>query len=373
MGIAQPYRLFVPCAPGLEPELLADVRGLGGVRPKTSAGGVELEANDHVLYRCLLELGLALDVRVRLGSFPAHYFDAIAKGVAKLPWGRFIGAGQTVEVRATARRSKLQHTGAIEERVFEGIKRVMGSFATDDPEPWRVFARLERDQLSLSLSLAGAPLSKRGYRLATAKAPLREDLALAILRLSGWTPERPLVDPFCGSGTVLLEAARWARGIPPGWDRGFHVERAPTFDAERWAKVRSSAEAKMRDAPATIRGSDRDAGAIRAAQENAGRAGVEDSISLELAPMGSTSIFEDSSSGTWVSNPPFGARVGGPDLRALYQTMGRRFEALGPGWQLGLLVSEAKLALSTGVELKSRALLDHGGLKVRLFVGPDAA
>lgn len=370
MGMPQPHRLFVPCAPGLEPWLLQEVRSVGGVRPRAVAGGVELEANDHVLSRCLLELGLGLDVRARLGAFPAPYFDAIVKGTAALPWGHFVGPGQTVEIRASARRSKLLHTGAIEERVLEGIKRVVGSLATEDPEPWRVFARLERDQLSLSLSLAGAPLHKRGYRLQTAKAPLREDLARGLLAVSGWGPQDEFLDPFCGSGTLAIEAARWARNIPPGWERSFHWQRAPTFDPERWAKVRGRLQDELRDSsPARIRASDRDAGAVRATRENAARAGVEADVEVSEAPVGSVPLGELGPSGLWLSNPPFGARVRGGGLRELFQTIGRRFGELPPGWRLGLLVDDPKLAHGTGVPLESRVLLDHGGKKVRLYTG----
>lgn len=368
MGVPQPHRLFVPCAPGLEPWLLAEIRAVGGVRPRAVGGGVELEANDHVLARTLLEVGLGLDVRARLGAFPAHYFDAIARGTAALPWGRFVGPGQTVEIRAAARRSKLLHTGAIEERVLEGIKKVVGSLATDDPDPWRVYARLERDQLSLSISLAGEPLHRRGYRLQTGKAPLREDLARGLLAVAGWSPDEAFVDLFCGSGTLAIEAARWACARPPGWDRGFHWTRAPTFDAERWAKVRKSLESRIRSsAPKEIRASDRDAGAVAAARANAERAGVGGAISFSESALGAAELSGMAGPGLWLSNPPFGTRVRGGGLRSLYQSIGHRFRELPVGWRLGLLVDDPKLAHGTGLDLKSRVLLDHGGKKVRLY------
>lgn len=404
MGVPQPYALFVPCSPGLEPWLLAEARALGGVRPRPVPGGVELEANDHVLFRCLMELGLALDVRARLGSFPARNLDGIVRDTAALAWTRFIGAGQSVEIRASARRSRILHTGAIEERVLRGIRSAVGSLATaeiavlphldeESPEgdgpplgatdalspgggggPWRVFARMENDRLTLSISVAGLPLHRRGYRLATGKAPLREDLARALLVLAGWDPSTPLVDPFCGAGTIVIEAARMARRIPPGWARSFHLERSPTFDRDRFERLRARLGAAiLPKAPAPILGSDRDPGAVLAAESNAERAGVVGDLELKVAPLGAAPGLErpPREAGLWASNPPFGDRTArGEGLRALFQTIGSRFRGLPEGWRIALLVDSPKLAWSTGLALEGRGLLDHGGKKVRLYVGP---
>lgn len=370
MAVPQPFRLFAPCVPGLEPLLLNEVRAIGGVRPKVVPGGVELEANQHVVQRCLLELGLAMDVRVRLGTFHAPVFDLLVRRVAELPWGDFIGAGQSVEIRASAKRSRLMHTGAIEQRVREGIKAVVGSLASEaDDDAWRVFARMENDRATISLSLAGDAITRRGYKKAVGKAPLREDLAHALLVLSGWSPEQPLVDPFCGSGTIAIEAARRACGIPPGWDRDFHFHRSPTFDRERWDRIRAKLAEGIRSAPAAIHASDRDEGVIGMAKENAERAGVTDAIRFEACPLGKAT-FPAGEEGWWISNPPYGARVkGGDQLRNLYQSIGQRFRSLGAGWRLGLLTDDPKWAGSTGVELESAVMLDHGGHKVRFYIG----
>lgn len=372
MGVPQPHTLFVPVSPGLESLLFQEIRKIGGIRPKALSGGVEYEANDHILYRSLLEIGLGLDVRLRLGRFTVRYLDAIVRMVAELPWSHWLGAGQHVEIRATSRRSKVMHTTAIEERVHSGIRRAVGSLASENSEPWRVFARMERDQLEVSLSMAGLPLHQRGYRLASGKAPLREDLALALLSLSKWSAGSPLVDTFCGSGTILIEAARKARGIPPGWDRTFHVERAPIFDPTRWNSIRDRLRLHMAEEGAVGQfwGSDRDAGAIESARSNAERAGVLPDLSLAVAPVGQAPCFHqlrETPSGWWISNPPYGDRVRGGNLRPLFQTIGRLFTELPPGFHLGLLVEDAALAHNTGVSLQSRLMLDHGGKKVRLY------
>ncbi len=343
---------------------------MGGVRPSVVPGGVEFEGNDHVLSRALLELGLALDLRVRLGEGPAPRLDAVTRVAAALPWQAFLRPGQAVAVRATSRRSRVDHTGAIEERVLAGIRDVAGSLAAADDDPWRVFARLENNRLVLSLSVAGQPLSRRGWRLEGAKAPLAETLARAVLDLSGFDRSAPVIDPFCGSGTLLIEAARWARRIPPGWDRQFHYERSPIFDEERWARIRAQLGALiLPTAPAPVLGSDRDAGAVEAARQNAARAGVGQDIGFEAAALGAApALAKPPPSGLWVSNPPFGDRVaGGEGLRNLYQSIGHRFRQLPAGWRLALLAADPKLAHGTGLELESLALLDHGGKKVRLY------
>lgn len=371
MAVQQPYTLFVPVSPGLESLLLHEVRGIGGIRPKQLAGGVEFEANDHVLYRALLELGLGTDIRVRMGKGLARYPDAIVRQTAQMPWNRWIGAGQSVEIRASARKSRMMHTGAIEERVRLGIREVVGSFASDHPEPWRVYARVEHDQLELSLSMAGSPLHRRGYRQEVGKAPLREDLARALLYLTGWEPDTPLVDTFCGSGTIVIEAARMRMGIPPGWNREFHIQRAPTFDEDRWQAIRNKHSEVIKETSSgpKIMGSDRDSGVIRAAVANAERAGVSELIDFVAEPLTKAPFLrmEFERPGLWLSNPPYGDRVrGGADLRSLYQTIGRLKQTLN-GWRLGLLVDDAGLARSTGIDLSSLALLSHGGKKVRVF------
>lgn len=368
MAQPQPHRLFAPCAPGLEPWLLQEVRCVGGVRPKAVAGGIEFEANQHVLLRSLLELGLALDVRIRLGAFPAPNFDAVVKRTAELPWGDYIGAGQSVEVRATAKRSKLFHTGAIEERVLGGIREVVGSLASDDAdEPWRVYARMNEGQLSISLSAAGAPLHRRGYRKAVGKAPLREDLARALLRVTQWSPEVPLVDPFCGSGTIVIEAARLALNIPPGWDRQFHFLRSPTLDQERWQRIRNRLSDEILGASPPIYASDRDEGVIEMAKSNAERAGVYDAIQFQGQPLGRAQ-FPEADVGFVATNPPFGGRIqGGDGLKNLYVALAQRVAALGSGWTLGMLTEQSPWVFAMGLDLESLLLTDHGGKKVRFY------
>jgi putative N6-adenine-specific DNA methylase len=237
----------------------------------------------------------------------------------------------------------------------------------------QVQVRLVDDRCTLSIDAGGAPLHRRGYRLATGKAPLREDLARALLLLSGWDRATPLVDPFCGSGTILIEADLLARRIPPGAARAFAFERAPAFDAASWQAARTAALAAAAPPAAAppLLGSDRDPGAIEAARSNAARAGAGH-IQLVQAPLGGAPAFAapPGPAGALVTNPPWGQRTGRDrTLLALYQSLGTRARSLPPAWRVALAVADPQLAAATGLPVESRLMTDAGGVKVYFMVG----
>lgn len=360
------YSLFAGCAPGLEPLLHREVAGLGGRDAKLVEGGVRVDADAPLLAELCLGLGVASTLRARVGGDRVRDFATLVKKTAAIPFEAY-GAGERSTIRVTSRRSRLFHTEAIEERVREGLAR-----RSSAGRGTVVHVRLHHDRLVWSVDAAGTPLHARGYRRATAKAPLREDLAFALVRLSGWNRDAPLVDPFCGSGTVVAEAARWAAGRPPGQNR--------TFACEAWAGVgtafaaaRAAAEERPVPPVPPLYASDRDAGAIEAARANLERAGMLRYVhltqaSLRAAP-GLTAGREPR--GAWASNPPHGGRIGRPErLVSLYQAVGRRFTELGPGWRLALLAADRRLVYRTAVPLTSAAMTTHGGRKVWVMVSP---
>ncbi|MBS1241551.1 MAG: methylase, partial [Gemmatimonadetes bacterium] len=262
---------FAVTAPGLEAVTAAELAALGLVPTGMEEGGVSFTADLSGLYLANLQLRTASRVLVRLATFEGRGFPELERHARKVPWQDFLGPGVRAAFRVTSKKSKLYHAGAIEERVAGTVGRSEGQTGGVDQE---FVVRVFRDRFTISADSSGALLHQRGYRLATAKAPLRETLAAAMLLGAGWDPRTPLVDPFCGSGTIPIEAALLARRIPPGRHRSFAFMRWPGFDAASWQALLARADAEsLPQASAPIVGADRDAGAIRASVANAERAG----------------------------------------------------------------------------------------------------
>ncbi|MBK5188309.1 MAG: hypothetical protein JJD97_08675, partial [Gemmatimonadaceae bacterium] len=218
----------------------------------------------------------------------------------------------------------------------------------------------------VSIDTSGALLHRRGYRLATAKAPLRETLGAALLLASGWDPRTPLLDPFCGAGTIPIEAALIARRIPPGIARSFAFMQWPGFHEPTWKKVLDEARAQMLGAaPAPILGSDRDAGAIAASRENAERAGVAADIVFEEKVISRIAPPDGGIPGAIVTNPPYGVRVGDRDaLRNLYAQLGTIARERFAGWTLTALSADPRLDIQIGAMTKVLTT-KNGGIAVR--------
>jgi putative N6-adenine-specific DNA methylase len=361
--------LFVSCAPGLEEVLEAELVDLGFAPSGRESGGVLLSTDLGGLYRVNARSGVAIKVLVRLGTFAARRFDALVKRVAQLDWAPWIGERAVVRVRAVCRKSRLYHSGAVAERVTMGLEAagVQVLPKGSDAAQVEVLVRLEHDQCTVSVNTSGEPLHRRGYRLQTAKAPVREDLARALVLVSGWRGTgEALYDPFCGSGTICIEAALLAAGLAPGRGRRFSYMDMPCFDEGLHGAALST---EHLGEPAKIVGSDRDAGAILAATANAERAGVQ--VDFVESPISTSPLATRVSTDgcTVVTNPPYGRRVSaGKELRNLYARLGQILESCGAS-RCAMVTPEPALATVIGSWLESRALTDHGGMKIYLFAG----
>jgi putative N6-adenine-specific DNA methylase len=364
---------YAVCAPGLEALLAAELHGLG-LRPgRAGRGGVPFVASTRGLYAANLFLRTATRVLLRIASFEAASFAELAREARRVPWERWLGPDARVFWRVSSTASRLYHTGAIAERLAGAVPAtvVAGKAEEEDDDVAAdvqpLFARVERDRVTLSVDASGAPLFRRGWRQATAKAPLRETLAAAMILASGWDGATPFVDPLCGSGTVAVEAALFARGIAPGHGRAFAFQRWPSFEPGTWASAKGQAAAQAQPSrPVVVVASDRDPGAVRAATENARRAGVGDAVTVLHRPL---SELEPPAAGTGggrlIANPPDGVRVQrGGDLRELYATLGRLVRERLPGWSVGLLVADPALAAATGLRLVPRFRTSNGGIRV---------
>jgi putative N6-adenine-specific DNA methylase len=402
-------KFFAVCAPGLEPFLAQEIERLGLHNPTvnrrtaraksdkspsasrvypalpflpddSSSGGIEFSGSLRDLYRANLWLRTANRILVRLGEFYAAAFPEFRRKAGSLPWERYLAPGQPVALRVTCKKSRLYHSGAVAERVAGAIADRLGQpppvarFDEDADADLSqlIVVRFANDQCTISVDSSGALLHRRGYRLATAKAPLRETLAAGMLLASDWDKTSPLLDPFCGSGTIPIEAAMMARGIAPGRMRRFACMDWPNFDAAMWKALLVSPGATRESPLPRIVASDRDAGAIESALANAERAGVADGV--EFSRRAVSAIEPPGGVGWVVTNPPYGMRVSsGRDLRNLYAQFGNVMRAKCPGWHVAMLceADSDQLIRNTGLPFDvSRSIaLVNGGIRVKLARG----
>jgi putative N6-adenine-specific DNA methylase len=344
------------CAPGIEAITAAELVALGLPVTGRVRGGVSFRASTRQLYLANVALRTATRVVIRVASFPATSFAELQYGAEAIDWPRFLGSAGGITPRVTSHASRLFHTEAIAERVTGAAKREGDQL---------VVVRVVDDRVTVSIDTSGEPLYKRGWRHEVGKAPVRETLAAAMLLAAGWNGDEPLVDPFCGSGTIAIEAALLARNIAPGHARRFAFQEWPSFEPGTWASVVATAKAGARDTVGSpIVAGDRDEGAVRAARANAERAGVAADIEVVHAPL-STLTMPDAPAGWIVTNPPYGERVkGGADLRDLYASFGHVVRARPEGWRAGLLVADAALAHHSGLTLTPRFETRNGPIPV---------
>jgi putative N6-adenine-specific DNA methylase len=371
-------KLFAVCAPGLEPFVAHELHQLGLRSGDESGspyepGGIEFESSLCDAYRANLHLRTASRVLVRLGQFYAVEFRELRRKAGRLLWEGYLAPGRPIALRTTCQKSRLYHETAVAERVAGAIEdrlRISSpvhKYREDSgtSPPQLIVIRVADNLCTISIDSSGALLHRRGYRLATAKAPLRETLASALVMASGWDQASPLLDPFCGSGTIPIEAALLARRIPPGFRRRFAFMDWPHFDSMHWEDLLAEAEKAIVSGIPMIMGSDRDAGAIRAAQANAERAGLTGSIEFSVRAI--SAIDPPPGPGWVVTNPPYGIRASQTkDLRNLYARFGKVLLAKYPGWRVTMVCDRLQLIRNTGLNFDQGIPTMNGGLKVRL-------
>lgn len=359
------FEIFLVATPGLEAPLAAEAAALGW-QPIVQPGGVTITGGWPDVWRANLWLRGATRVLARVGSFRALHLAQLDKRARRFPWADVLRRDMPVRVETTCKASRIYHAGAATQRIERAIAEELGAPLAADAA-LVVKVRIEDDLVTISLDTTGESLHKRGHKEAVAKAPMRETMAAMFLREMGFDGSQPVLDPMCGSGTFVIEAAEIAAGLAPGRSRGFGFgfQQLASFDPAAWEAMRASAA--PRPAPAQFFGSDRDAGAIRMSQANAERAGVAGLTRFECRPIGELQR-PDCPPGIVIVNPPYGARIGnkGP-LFGLHAAMGQVLRDRMQGWRVGIVTSEGALAKATGLPLESGPVIAHGGLKVRLW------
>lgn len=364
------FEIFLVAAPGLEPVLWAEARAIGFKTARYVPGGVTMTGGWPDVWRANLELRGAGRVLARIGAFKATHLAELDKISRRFPWGEVLRADIPFRVDATCKRSRIYHSGAAAERIETAIRRQLGAASSPDAEVC-IKARFEDDICTIGIDTSGDLLHKRGHKEAVAKAPMRETMASLFLRQCGFDGCEPVLDPMCGSGTFVIEAAEISAGLKPGRSRRFAFEYLATFDPVAWHALRDAAAQVAGDRPVSANrfyGSDRDAGAIAMSVANAERAGVSALTTFQNIPIARL-IPPEGRPGLVITNPPYGDRIGDrariTDLyRSLGQTLMRGFH----GWRAAIVTTDARLAKSTGLPFNEpSAPVSHGGLRVTLY------
>jgi putative N6-adenine-specific DNA methylase len=382
-------RWFAAAAPGAEQVLLREVELLAGVSEvRALEGGVEFSGTLDAGMRANLWSRTASRVLLRVGRVEARDFSRLRRRVSTFPWRELVPDGAVLRVKASARRSRLFHTGALEETVrlalADSLSRKLRAPADAGRASVTLLARGEDDRWTLSIDSSGELLHRRGWRLETGQAPLRETLAAAMIMLCEWDPTTPLVDPMCGAGTLPIEAAAIALQRAPGLGRAFAFEQWPCFESQAWERERAAAKTLLRSEPsAPILGFDQNALAVESARRNAERAGVVHQLRLEelaLAELRAPRVPRPrradeapptrsrSPRGLVLTNPPYGRRLGDlPRARDTYTELGRVLRERFRGWQVGILSAHAAHSACLRLGRPVVHSLRNGGIRVELL------
>ncbi len=366
-------KFFATCPRGLEPMLAAELAELGADSIETVEGGVGFAGELATCYAVNLDSRVASRVLWRVGEAGYRSEHDLYEAAREIEWPRWFSPGHTLRVNIAAIKSPVKSLDFVTLRVkdavcdvFRDVRGRRPNVDTRSPDV-RIHAFLTRDTTTFYLDTSGEALFKRGWRGAGGAAPLRENLAAGILKLAGWTAPTPLLDPMCGSGTFLVEAAMMALDVAPGLDRAFGFEKLANFEKKTWTRLREQARARRRTAhPLPIHGSDKSGSALKLARANLAAAGLEAAVQLKQKDILDGGPPE--AAGIIVMNPPYGERLAAKDeLTAFYPKLGDALKQRYAGWTAYILTADLRLAKLIGLAASKRTPLYNGALECRLF------
>lgn len=371
-------RFFATCPRGLETLLADELTALGCTELRVLGGGVGFAGEMKLAWQCNLWSRLATRILVEVADGPYAREDDIYRLARSVDWRDWFSVDKTLRVNVTAIKSPLKSIEFVTLRIKDAICDVFRDACNERPnidtrEPdVRVHGFLTENRCTLYLDTSGAPLYQRGLRQKTVSAPLKENLAAGMLKLSGWQPGVSLIDPMCGSGTLLLEAVQVALAIAPGARRGFAFEKFENFIPAAWKRLRDEAIAGERP-PTSLRqqgwgiyGGDLDPVAYRAALANLDRAGWLDAVQLACGDV--TASTAPAPQGVMLSNPPYGVRLSELDeLASFYPELGRTMKQGFAGWNCYFLSADTRLPKLLGLKPSKKTPLYNGDLDCRLY------
>ena len=366
-------KFFATCPRGLEALLAEDLAAAGAVDIQTLPGGAHFRGDWACCYAANLNSRIATRILWRVADGPYVREEDIYKLALSVHWPCLFAVGRTIRVDVTAQKSPLKSldfvTLRIKDAVCDRFRSETGARPSVDTRApdLRISGFLTAERCTLYVDTSGAPLHQRGLRQKVVAAPLKENLAAGILRLSGWQPGTPLLDPMCGGGTFLLEAAQIALGIAPGAHREFAFERLASFDAVLWQKLLAAAHAGEKPAqPMQIYGADRDPVAVRAALANLDRAGLLPAVELIEADL--LDLDAPAPAGVMVANPPYGERLSElEELATFYPLLGSALKKHFSGWNCHFFTADKRLPKLMRLTPSRKVPLYNGALDCRLY------
>ena len=368
------FQLIATAAAGLEAVVGREIRELG-IECQVENGRVRFEGDIESIIQTNLWLRSADRIKIIVGMFPAKTFEELFQGVFALDWENYLPLGAKFPIsKAKCVKSKLHNEPSVQAISKKAIvKKLQKYYARPEGVPlmengpeFKIEVSILKDMATIMIDTTGSSLFKRGYRIDKGGAPIKENMAAAILLLSNWYPDKPLIDPTCGSGTFCIEAALIGKNIAPGLYRSFAFEDWTWVEKAQVQKARAEARAQMKqDVQLDISGSDLDARMIEIAKNNAEEAGVADSILFKQMRL--QDLHTDKINGVIISNPPYGERLlDDSAVTKLYQEMGETFAPL-QTWSKFILTSDEAFESKYGSSADKKRKLYNGTLKVDLY------
>jgi len=354
--------------PGMEAIAAAELATLSAHDINSVAGGVEFSGSMDTMMRVNLRARCITRVLLRLASFKALSFPELYNKSKRVEWQRYLAEGAQLSLRASCHGSRLLHSGRVEQAVFDAIcdECMPVTASTGDGTGQQILVRVDKDQCTISIDCSGERLDRRGYRLHSGMAPLRETIAAAMLQWMQWQPEEVLLTPMCGSGTFAIEAALMATRIAPGLTHDFAFLHWPSLKQKRWQRVKEKAKAMAVMPQINIQASDVDGRMLAQARQNAKDADVSELINFSVLDIARLTPPAAALDGLMIVNPPYGGRIEA-DVRALYAMLGKVFKERFSGWRMMVIVPDHGCERALGVTVKRRLKVKHGGRWVHML------
>ncbi|MES0370779.1 MAG: class I SAM-dependent RNA methyltransferase [Mariprofundaceae bacterium] len=364
--MSYPYRFYAVVIPGLEEVAAKELEALSAHEIQKESGGVHFSGTMDTMFRVNLRSRTVTRVLLRLKRFTALSLNDIQKKVQQVEWAQFLDGQGTLRVHVSCHSSKLMHTGKIENEIIEAVKKAGFPVGSSDIEQ-QVFIRIENNRCLLSIDTSGERLDRRGYRLESGKAPIRETLAAGVLEWMEWSSNEPLMVPMCGSGTFAIEAALIGQKQASGLTHEFPFLKWPQLKIKSWERLLKRAQAMKKDnVMPSIYASDINQDAIEISKRNAERAGAESLIRICKQDVLQLSCPDGLDSGLIICNPPYGRRIDA-DVKKLYSALGRVFEREFKGWRMAIFSPDYHCEKALGLPVKDRLKIKHGGRHIDIL------